>query len=226
MDNFLVRSNGAITRGAQRPDLIREEQQILWGKLTDKIKEVVDHATDDCKDKPQDKNWAADGVGCLDSLLVKIAEAPSPFYQDLQNKLTAKFGDSAVQDWKSTLDKCLPSYQASGGTGYTFSGAPICKLNEPFSLNAEGMEHFTVDFTPTSPFSGTMKAAGTASDGGITCTDGGAGFYTIIIGPDGSGNVTVTIPTSTLTCPGKTIKNKVIQVFNITPLAEKPPECK
>jgi len=226
MESFIVRSNGAITRGAQRPDLIKEEQLILWGNLTDKIKEVVDHATDDCKKEPQDKTWATDGVGCLDSLLVKIAEGPSPFYQDLQNKLTTKFGNSTVKDWKSALDKCLPAYQASGGTGYTFSGAPICKLNEPFSLNADGMEHFKVDFTPTSPFSGTMKAAGTASDGGITCTDGGAGYYTIIISPDGSGKVTVTIPPSKLTCPGRTITNKVIQVFNISQLNEKPAICK
>jgi hypothetical protein len=87
------------------------------------------------------------------------------------------------------------------------------------------MEHFIVNFQPTSLLSGTMQASGTGTDGGITCKDGGPGTY--IVKPDGSGGATVivTIPPSTLDCPGVSKSNTIVQVFTIARLAEKPASC-
>lgn len=221
MDSFGVRSNTALVRGAARPELIKAEEQALWDKLTDKIMDVVDKASSDCEKKPQDKTRATAEAGCLESLISKIAEAPSPFYVTLQNKLRSKFGDTAITNADDKLAKCLPSYQASGGSnGYGFSGT-ICSLRQPFILTASGMEQFSVQFTPSSVLSGNVVAAG----GGGPCTDGGSGAYIVNLSTDGSGNIIAKFPASTVKCPGVSKTNEVVQVVTITPLAEKPASC-
>ena len=227
MDSFLVRSENAITRGAQRPEMITAEQQELWNKLTDKIKDVVDHAADDCKKTPNDNTGtnkdltrATAEAGCLDGLLARIANPPSPFYKKLQNKMISKFGDTALADRSNTLDKCLPSYKASGGMGYVFKGE-ICSLKKPFKLTADGDGHFDVSFSPSSALSGTMSAVG----GGGGCTDNGSGAYTVNLNADGTGKVYVSIPADHLSCPGKDAVMRYVQVFTITPLDKKSASC-
>lgn len=221
MDGFIVRSDVVLSRGSQRKELIDKERKELWDNLIDKINDVIGKNASDCVDESKDKANATIQASCLEMLLSKIANPPNPFFQDLQNKMTAKFGDASVTDQLTKLDKCLPSYSASEGlNGYVFKGN-ICSLRQPFELLAEGQGKFNVNFMPTTSLSGSMVAVG----GGGGCTDGGAGTYIVNMDSNGSGNIILTIPADHLVCPGKKATNPYTQVFKITPLADKTTDC-
>ena len=212
---------------SQFPDQIQNSDKAIMDSLADKLKDILDKASEECKKSDGKGAVATAQAGCLESILDHIANPPhtgSGVWNDLQTKMLDKFGNRVVADADNNLAKCLPSYTASGGSGYNFSGK-ICSLKNPFKLKADGMEHFTVDFTPSSVLSGSMNAVGTGSADGMTCSDGGSGTYIVNLNSNGAGNIIVTIPPSTLNCPGSSRSNTVVQVFNITPLADNPGDC-
>ena len=216
-----------ISQFSQFPAQIRASEKGILDSMADKLKEIIDSASAECK-KPKGTGPDPDAqAGCLEAILDHIADPPQTgtgVWNDLQTKMIDKFGSKVVSDADHNLAKCLPAFKASGGSNYKFSGE-ICSLKEPFELKADGMEHFKVKFNPTSLLSGTMVASGTGTDGGMTCTDGGKGTYIVNLDGNGGGTVIVTIPPSTLNCPGVTKENTIVQVFTITRLDEKPASC-
>jgi hypothetical protein len=208
-------------QNALQPEKIIANEKTIMENLADKIKELINNAEEECKKSDGKGAVATAQAGCLETILDRIAEPPSNFYKDLQRQILNKYGNGMVADADNQLAKCLPSYTASGGSnGYTISGT-ICSLRQPFHLTASGAHKFSVDFTPTSSLSGTVVAS--ASEGG--CTDGGGGPYIVNLGKDGSGNIIAKFLGSTVTCPGVSKSNDVVQVVTITPLTEKPASC-
>jgi hypothetical protein len=211
--------------GALHPDQIDATEKAIMDDLAGKIKEIVDKTSEECKkNSGNGKTPATAQAGCLESILDKIAnpaQTGSGFWSELQTAMGNKLGNGAVADARNKLDSCLPAYNASGGSnGYSFKGT-ICSLTKPFALQASGMEHFDVTFTPSNSLSGNVAASG----GGGPCTDVGSGAYLVNLSADGTGTIIATFPASTVTCAGVSKTNKVVQVFDITPLAEKPGTC-
>jgi hypothetical protein len=214
-------NNNKYLQYALQPDKIIANEKTIMENLADKIKELIDNAEEECKKSDGKGAVATTQAGCLETILDRIAEPPSNFYKDLQRQILNKYGNGMVADADNQLAKCLPSYTASGGSnGYTFSET-ICSLRQPFKLTASGAHHFAVNFTPTSLLGGNVTAS--ASEGG--CTDRGSGTYIVKVGSNGAGSIKITIPGDTVTCPGVSKTNEVIQVVTITPLAEKPASC-
>jgi hypothetical protein len=209
---------------SQFPDQVKNSDKAIIDILADKVKDIIDKASEECKKSDGKGPVATAQAGCLESIIDKIANddrTSTRVWQDLRNKMLDKFGNQVVVDADNNFAKCLPSYTASGGSNnYAFSGT-ICSLRQPFKLTASGAHQFAVDFTPTSSLSGNVAAF--ASEGG--CTDRGSGTYIVNLGSNGAGNITVTIPADTVTCPGVSKTNEVIQIVTITPLAQKPASC-
>jgi hypothetical protein len=211
--------------GALHPDQIDATEKAIMDDLAGKIKEIVDKTSEECKKNSGNRKTPPTAqAGCLESILDKIANPPqtgSGFWSELQTAMGNKLGNGVVADAQNKLNSCLPAYNASGGSnGYNFKGT-ICSLTKPFALQSSGMEHFDVTFTPSSSLSGNVAASG----GGGPCTDVGSGAYLVNLSADGTGTIIATFPASTVTCAGVSKTNKVVQDFDITPLAEKPGSC-
>jgi hypothetical protein len=194
----------------------------LWNQLTDKIGNIVQNASEDCEKKPEDKTEGAVAAeaGCLDSLLVEIATSTVPFYQNLRSKMT-EFGETAISDRIAKLDKCLPSYTASGNLE-----GPICHLDHPFKLHMTGQLSLDVQFNPASALSGEVQLIMAETD---ACTwTGGQGSY-IVHPPEegGMGVIILELGGGTISCPeGSTSFPFHGNLFAyITPLSERPASC-
>jgi hypothetical protein len=209
---------------SQFPDQVKNSDKAIIDSLADKVKDIIDKASEECKKSDGKGPVATAQAGCLESIIDKIANddrTSTGVWQDLRNKMLDKFGNQVVVDADNNFAKCLPSYEASGGSNnFAFSGT-ICSLRQPFKLTASGMEQFNVAFAPSSGLSGSVTATG----GGGGCSDEGSGTYIVNLGSNGAGNITVTIPASTIKCPGISKTNEVIQIVTITPLTEKPTSC-
>jgi hypothetical protein len=210
---------------SKAPDQIQASDKAIMDGLADKVKEVIDTASEECTKSNGKGPVATAQAGCLETIIDLIAQPPhtgSGFYSDLQSVMLSKFGGRVVADADDNFAKCLPSYSASGGSnGYAMSGE-ICSLRSAFTLKANGMEAFDVLFTPSSALSGQVVAGG----GGGGCSDGGGGSYIVNLKGDGGGNIIAIFPASTIVCPGVSKTNQVVQSFDITPLENKSSTCK
>lgn len=224
MNRFINHSELALSQGTQRVEMINNAREALWNTLTDKIKEVVDHAAKDCEKKPEDKTTEAVAAeaGCLDSLLVKIANSSGSFYEKLRSKMTRFGNDTAISDQIGKLDKCLPSYMASGNLE-----GEICHLDHPYKLDTSGELSLEAQFNPTSALSGEVELilATTA-----VCTwDGGHGTY-VVHPPDKAGGIGVmflTVSNGGVSCPEGDFSYPFLSnlIVYITPLTERPAMC-
>jgi len=174
MDSWGVHATRALNKGAQ-PDKIKALEQSLWDNLTDKIKEVVGHAAEECEKKPKDTLMPTAEAGCLDLLLSKIANPPNPFYQTLQDKMTTKFDRNAVADWQGFLEKCVVSIHISiyHGPNLGTEEADWCNIARPFAFG--GKTKYT--FLPSADGLSGGILWSTADLGGFSFS--GAGSYRI-----------------------------------------------
>lgn len=163
-------------RGALHPDQIDATEKQIMDKLADKVKETMDKVVEDCKkSKGQEKTAAAAQVGCLQSILDKIANpptTPSNFWNELQSKMLNKFGDHVVADADTELQKCPKQFAVNAAVPSGSIEGVICDLNASFTLTMTGDVNGTMTFTPQSSTSGTLSES--AAGGGVTFDGGGS----------------------------------------------------
>lgn len=189
--------------GALHPDQITATEKQIMDNLADKIKETMDKVAEGCK-KPsgQEKTAAAAQVGCLQSILDKIANPPSTrsgFWGDLQSKMNNKYGSNVATDYQKKLSKCnAVAIEASGNSGgISFSGG-TCDSTQPFHINGVGNGgSWTAVLSPSGDTGGDIVYSG----GGSGCTEGGSGSYTLEMNENGSGFIIMTTH-GTVSCPG------------------------
>lgn len=223
MESWLIHTDTWARNGADKGKLGDIEKE-LWDQLTDKMGNIVQNATEDCEKKPEDKTTEAVAaeVGCLDALLVKIANSSGSFYEKLRSKMTRFGNDTAISDQIGKLDKCLPSYIASGNLE-----GEICHLDHPYKLDTSGELSLEAQFNPTSALSGEVELilATTA-----VCTwDGGHGTY-VVHPPDKAGGIGVmflTVSNGGVSCPEGDFSYPFLSnlIVYITPLTERPAMC-
>lgn len=183
-------------------DRRREVTSQIWEELTDKVKQVLENAANECEKSSKQGGSGGADVSCARSLLSRIANPPagtvSSFNLDLKNKLGNKLSDKELQNVSEKLDRCQKAYAVSGSSsGVSFSGS-ICGLDNPFILSVAfpgGSGKQT--FTPTGATGGDV----TESSSGQGCEQSGGGVYSIVVNEAGAATLQWTVM-ATLSCPG------------------------
>jgi hypothetical protein len=160
-------------------DKRRDYTKFIWDELTDKVKEILEKAAEDCEKSSESGDSASPDSPCAKALLEKIINPPagtvSDFNLELKNKLENKLSNDELQDIKDKLGKCKAAYRIVGGLQDWQTDTAVCDIMIPFKLTSPII---TLYFS--GGLSGTYQYAGGPYDAG------GGRRYTILL-PNGVG---------------------------------------
>ncbi len=129
-------------------DQRREYTRQIWEELTDKIKEVLEKAEEDCVKSNAPGGSISPDSPCAKALLEKIAtplDTRSNFWHELKDKMENKLSNQELQDIKDKLEKCtVKAYHISGAFGDvgTVEGN-ACDATKPFKMSGAVCMSFT-----------------------------------------------------------------------------------
>ncbi|HAE58629.1 MAG TPA: hypothetical protein DCG54_03740 [Anaerolineae bacterium] len=161
-----------------------------WDELTDKAKETINDAADNCQKKSGQGGRQVGGISCADTLLKNIQSGSSPFYKEFQKRMLDRYGSQGLAGPREKINQyCVTGYVMSGGTaGMKVPYAFICNINQPFS--ATGSVYggsITLKFVPKpAPNPRELPAGGSytysGASGGFSLE--GEGTFTLFGRPD------------------------------------------
>lgn len=162
-----------------------------WDELTDKAKETIDEAADNCEKKSGQGGRQVGGISCADTLLKNIQSGSSPFYKEFQKRMLDRYGSQGLGDPREKINKyCVTGYVMSGGTdGMKVPYAFICNINQPFSATGSVRGgSITLKFVPSpaqDPSELPARGSYTYSGFGSGFSLNGEGTFTLLGRPDG-----------------------------------------